>query len=202
VTKPSFTPSLQWVANASGAMTGEAQRILRKLIDITFNRTGLETSKVVTGTAGTSGNLAAWNADGDLVDAGAAIAATTYSPTWVATGTQPAIGNGTLTGQYAKAGRQCSVRITLTPGSTTTFGTGVWSFTVPFSAASTDALYGFMTFSEDVGTAYFNGYTASGAVTTFVIRSLNSANGYGPTIPFTWVDGDRLIVNFTYITAA
>lgn len=56
-------------------MTGEAQRILRQLIAITWNRTGLETSKVVTGTAGTNGNLSAWNADGDLVDANASIGA-------------------------------------------------------------------------------------------------------------------------------
>jgi hypothetical protein len=66
---------MQWVSNAAGQMGSEAQRILRALIDIAWNRTGKETSAVVTGTAGTSGNLAAWDANGDLVDASAAIGA-------------------------------------------------------------------------------------------------------------------------------
>jgi hypothetical protein len=55
-------------------MTSEAQRILRSLLDIAYNRTGLEISKVVTGTAGTADHLSKWNADGDLVDAGDAAA--------------------------------------------------------------------------------------------------------------------------------
>jgi hypothetical protein len=75
--KPSFTPLLRWVAGASGQMTSEAQRILRSLLDISWNRTGLETSKVVTGTAGTTDHLSKWNADGDLVDAGNAAAVMT-----------------------------------------------------------------------------------------------------------------------------
>lgn len=40
----------------------------------TSAKTGLDT-KVVTGTAGTSGNLASWNADGDAVDSGVAASA-------------------------------------------------------------------------------------------------------------------------------
>ena len=75
MTKPRFTPSLKWVADASGQMTAEAQRILRSLLDIAWNRTGLETSKVVTGTAGTSGNISKWDANGDLVVDGGKVAA-------------------------------------------------------------------------------------------------------------------------------
>jgi hypothetical protein len=75
VTKPSFTPSLRWVSDAAGQMTSEAQRILRSLLDIAYNRTGLEASKVVTGTAGAANELAKWNADGDLVTVGNAAAA-------------------------------------------------------------------------------------------------------------------------------
>jgi hypothetical protein len=41
----------------------------------TSAKTGLDT-KVVTGTKGTSGNIAKWNADGDLVDAGVSTEAT------------------------------------------------------------------------------------------------------------------------------
>jgi hypothetical protein len=81
VTKPRFTPSLQWADPKTGMMTSEAQRILRALLDITYNRTGLETSDVVTGTAGSSGQLGKWNADGDLVGHATAAAILTFLTT-------------------------------------------------------------------------------------------------------------------------
>ena len=49
---------------------------------------------------------------------------TSFTPTWQASGTAPSLGNGTLTGYYKKIGRQVAVRINLTAGSTTTYGTG------------------------------------------------------------------------------
>lgn len=70
MTKPRFTPSLQWSDPKTGMLTGEAQRILRAILDLSWNRTGLDTSKVVTGTAGTNGNISKWDANGDLVDGG------------------------------------------------------------------------------------------------------------------------------------
>jgi hypothetical protein len=60
---------------------------------------------------------------------------TTYTPTWTAS-TNPAIGNGTLTGKYIKVGRTCTVVIKLTMGSTTTYGSGGYAFSVPFTSAS------------------------------------------------------------------
>jgi hypothetical protein len=82
VTKPVFNPTIVWV-NKLGQLSGEAQRLLRQLIDVTFNRTGLETSKVVTGTAGASGRLAEWDANGDLITADAATIGTSlaFAPT-------------------------------------------------------------------------------------------------------------------------
>jgi hypothetical protein len=61
---------------------------------------------------------------------------TTYTPTWTSTSTAPAIGNGTLTGRYMKIGRTVIVEINLIAGSTTTFGTGNYSFSLPVQAAS------------------------------------------------------------------
>lgn len=72
--KPSFNPRMRWVADSLGQMTGEAQRLLRSLLDTAFNRTGLPGSAVVTGTAGTADHLSKWDANGDLVDAGNAAA--------------------------------------------------------------------------------------------------------------------------------
>jgi hypothetical protein len=61
---------------------------------------------------------------------------TTYTPTLGATGTAPVLGNGTLTGQYMKIGRTVAMSLTLTVGSTTTFGSGNLNFTLPVTGAN------------------------------------------------------------------
>jgi len=70
MTKPLFNPGLRWVGNSAGQMTGEAQRLLRAIIDTAFKRTGTDDASVVTGTAGPAGNISKWDADGNLVDGG------------------------------------------------------------------------------------------------------------------------------------
>jgi hypothetical protein len=65
----------------------------------------------------------------------------TYTPVWSTSGTAPAIGNGTITGRYAILGKVIVCHINLIAGSTTTFGTGTQSFTLPFTAANQGASY-------------------------------------------------------------
>jgi hypothetical protein len=62
---------------------------------------------------------------------------TPYTPSWTGTTTNPALGNGTLTGAYWKAGRLVAWRFYLTVGSTTTFGTGNYLMSLPVAAAGT-----------------------------------------------------------------
>lgn len=78
---------------------------------------------------------------------------TPYVPTWTSTGTAPAKGNGTLAGEYAKVGRLVTVRISLDTGSTTTYGTGNYIFSLPLAASTTG-----------VGSG---GFTSSGTWTMF-----------------------------------
>lgn len=61
---------------------------------------------------------------------------TTYTSAWTSSGTAPAIGNGTISARYAITGKTANVDITLAAGSTTTFGTGSYSFSLPFAAAT------------------------------------------------------------------
>lgn len=61
---------------------------------------------------------------------------TAYTPAWTAS-TNPAIGNGTITGRYMKIGRTVLVEINLICGSTTTFGSGSWNFSLPAASAAT-----------------------------------------------------------------
>jgi hypothetical protein len=61
---------------------------------------------------------------------------TAYTPTWTAVTTNPSLGNGTLVGQYMKIGRICLITWQLTMGSTTTYGSGSWRMSLPFTAAT------------------------------------------------------------------
>lgn len=54
-----------------------------------------------------------------------------YTPTWSSAGTQPAIGNGTLTGRYRRIGTTGFVNGLIQMGTTTTYGTGEWSVSLP-----------------------------------------------------------------------
>lgn len=56
---------------------------------------------------------------------------TTYTPTWASSGTQPVLNNGTLTGRYMRADKYCAFRIDLHAGTTTTVGTGTYTFALP-----------------------------------------------------------------------
>lgn len=59
-----------------------------------------------------------------------------YTPTWNSGGTAPVIGNGTLAGRYSITGKTVNVVINMIAGSTTTFGTGSYTFSLPFQAAN------------------------------------------------------------------
>lgn len=61
------------------------------------------------------------------------------SPTlaWTGSATNPALGNGTLVGRYQLlTAKMVRYQISLTIGTTTTFGTGFWIFSVPFNASA------------------------------------------------------------------
>lgn len=56
---------------------------------------------------------------------------TSFTPAWSATGSPPAIGNGSLFGHYALQGKVCTVFINITAGTTTTFGSGGLRLSLP-----------------------------------------------------------------------
>src|SRR5215207_1566393 len=55
-----------------------------------------------------------------------------YTPIWSASGTNPSIGNGHLVGHYIKFEQICFIEIHITLGTTSSVGTGVWFFLLPF----------------------------------------------------------------------
>lgn len=66
---------------------------------------------------------------------------TTYTPAWTASTTNPILGTSVITGRYLKVGRRVDVTMLLTTASGTGFGAGVYSFSVPFTAASATVAY-------------------------------------------------------------
>jgi hypothetical protein len=72
-------------------------------------------------------NGSAWKAQGDYV---------TYTPSWTASTTNPTLGNGTLNGRWTRVGSQIHCYGTLQLGSTSNGGTGIWSLSLPVTAAS------------------------------------------------------------------
>lgn len=132
---------------------------------------------------------------------------TPYSMSWTATGTAPAIGNGIIEARYALNGGQCTVRGNLTMGSTSTFGTGQYRFSLPFTAAT----LGHVDFhwvggasSIDRGSAWFTGEcrVASGTAYAMCISGTTAGGGtpgeWGQTSPFTWANTDTLSFTVTY----
>lgn len=123
-----------------------------------------------------------------------------YTPSWTSSGTAPAIGNGTLSGSYVLSGQMVEFRIKLIAGSTTTFGTGAWFFSVPFPRASTEYFDGAIT-----------GLTFGGTSNRFIVASQDNgtssfslmaagtpASGVSATVPFTWANTHTLTLHGSY----
>jgi hypothetical protein len=121
-----------------------------------------------------------------------------YTPSWTASSSNPSLGNGTLLGAYTQVGKSVWFRVLLTTGSTTTYGSGAWRFSLPVTA--TGVLSGA---GGDVGGAAC--YDDSGALrrfrhvylaaTTYVSLADDDGTLVAATVPFTWATGDTLSIH-------
>jgi hypothetical protein len=121
----------------------------------------------------------------------------TYTPVWTATGDAPAAVNGTFNGAYRREGQNMRVNIAVTFGSSDTYGTGIWGFSLPKAAArtTTGALR-----ILDTGAGYYSG-TSEVAAAASVVNLLakdNVGNYAGPTFPITWASGDSFVLDIVY----
>lgn len=128
-----------------------------------------------------------------------------YTPTWASSGTQPSIGDGTLSGSYTTIGNIVTVNIKMVGGSTTSFGTGLYNFSLPFAAASS----GLGTWGTgNVQNASVANYlarasVASGAsvmLATYMDASATPQN-VTATAPFTFGQNDSIELTITYVRA-
>jgi hypothetical protein len=129
---------------------------------------------------------------------------TAYTPQWTAASSNPAINNGTIEGYYKVIGKTCFVRGNIAMGSTTTFGSGEWYISMPFTASHADGILMSATLLDN-GSAWYNA-TVNGARAGFnhkaAIQYQHNSNGtaveINPTQPFTWTTSDRFIWNGSY----
>jgi hypothetical protein len=135
---------------------------------------------------------------------------TSYTPTWTSSGTQPTIGNGDLIGLFKQRGKVVHVRISLVAGSTSTFGTGVYFFALPVTAANTN-LGGMSShawvFDSSAGAFYHafadnNDGTGKVALRTVVTNAtFATLDTVTQSSPFSWAQGDQINFSFTYQAA-
>jgi hypothetical protein len=59
----------------------------------------------------------------------------TYVPSWTAVTTNPTIGNGTIFGRWREFGDLVWIWVSIVSGSTTTFGSGFYSVSIPFRSS-------------------------------------------------------------------
>ena len=123
-----------------------------------------------------------------------------YAPVFTSSGTAFAIGNGTITGKYWLVGNRVRVQGAITMGSTTTFGTGSYNFSLPFVSANDGFTALGVAFINDSGTAINIGTTRiTPAVSTadFWTGSV-PASQLGATSPQTFAVNDSIAFDIEY----
>lgn len=125
---------------------------------------------------------------------------TSYATTWTASAGTPAIGNGTLSAWHRTVGKTADVRIELTAGSTTTFGTAgaFWQFTLPTGHTVSGRFAGAV-FAVDTGVLEYTGISTIGydSATTISLFKPVSARLVNNS-PFTFGNTDRCTICIRY----
>jgi hypothetical protein len=141
-----------------------------------------------------------------------------YTPTFGGTGVS--IGNGTVVGKYKRVGDSLKLSINMTAGSTTAFGSGYFTFSLPSGLtidtskmADTSGGVALRGFARAYDNSYSGGYLGAGAYynstnVTANFQFNNAFTGLQPTrfdgngiayanFPFTWATSDTLEIEIT-----
>lgn len=110
-----------------------------------------------------------------------------YSPTWTSSGTQPVLGNGSLTGMFTCLGNILSVRISFTIGTTTSLGTGNYEWSYPIGV--TTSLLGTAVVEKISPPTFRTGIAMPNPSLRIVIINADGAL-WGSTTPIAWASGD------------
>lgn len=123
-----------------------------------------------------------------------------YTPLWTGSVSDPVLNNGTMTAHYVKVDKQVTANVRITMGAGTTYGSGVWSISLPFTISASARAVG-VALLTDAGTGLTVAVAVGAASGTVVTIGPNGASSsVGPTVPFTWAVGDALEFSVTYAT--
>lgn len=118
-----------------------------------------------------------------------------FTTTWTATGSNPAIGNGSIVSSFELTGARITAQVTITMGSTTTFGTGAWRFSSIANKVGDEMR---VALAADTGTLDYLAYTQFVSASAYRVGVISSGSETSATVPFTWGDTDILLAYSAY----
>lgn len=122
-----------------------------------------------------------------------------YTPVWTASSVAPVLGNGTLVGRYIIRGGLCRLQLELTIGSTTTAGTGSYTFSLPIAHGTGYGISVGTSYILDAGTMNYTGVAHIAAGASVMSIALNNVASFvGATNPITWATGDKITIAIEY----
>lgn len=152
------------------------------------NPTVMNNTFAVGAVVGNSGNVASATLDQTNVS---------YTPTWASSGTQPVLGNGSITGSYDRNGKDIHAYGQLVIGSTTTFGTGVYQFGLPFPNVGGTRMG--VARILDSGTVFYTGVTLTDTGQNYVEITFNNLSQQAQQgVPITFAVNDVIQWDVTY----
>ncbi len=121
---------------------------------------------------------------------------TPYTPAWTAS-VNPALGDGSKVGGYLQLGKLVFFYISIAMGSTTTYGTGSWAFSLPVTAS---IALGGSAVLLDQGVGFFSATPVLVSSTTIGLIP-PAGGGVEASTPFVWADTDTLNITGFYKAA-
>ncbi|MEU6344490.1 hypothetical protein ABZ883_26480 [Streptomyces sp. NPDC046977] len=130
---------------------------------------------------------------------------TSYTPAWTAVTTNPTIGNGAIGGRYMLIGRTCHFALEVSMGSTTAFGSGAYSLSLPFASAAGVGRIATGQAVNSTGRGDLTCVIASGnsvvnpfapGASSSITNQLTSSGMFGGA----WANGSLIRINGTYET--
>jgi hypothetical protein len=120
-----------------------------------------------------------------------------YTPVWSSDGTLPVLGDGAATGSYDRNGKDIHAYGVIGIGSTTTFGTGVYRFSVPFTNVGGNHIGTARIL--DAGSVYYTGVANISNGNDYVEISFNNLSQQAQQgVPITYAVGDFIEWDITY----
>lgn len=129
-----------------------------------------------------------------------------YVPVWTASVTNPVLNNGFIAGKYTLASKLVFFTIHLILGSTTTIGSGIYSFSVPVPIIAANPWYTCSGIVRQNSSGLSWNYNCwldpnVNTVARMIFFQAGGSNGISNTLPVTWAVNDTFILSGFYEAA-